>query len=157
MLAALFDFLQQSTLARLIDGSRYILMVIQGFHLLALVLLLGLALALNTRLQGLTLRLASVQEVARALQRPFWFTLAVTVVAGALLALPRLGTYSHNGPFLWKMGFLLVAALLQGILLRRSVQLPEYGAVPFTLRATSTCALLLWLGTGMAGRAIGFV
>ncbi len=153
----LLETLQHSTLATLIDGSRYILMVIQGFHLLALVLLLGLVFAFNVRVQGLLLTPVPLASLARSLSKPFAVVLTVAVVAGVLLALPRSVIYSHNSPFMWKMGFLLGGALLQTWLLRRSLLLPADARVPWVLRGGAALALVLWLSTGMAGRAIGFV
>lgn len=157
MLNQLFNDVQHSALPALIDGAPWIAMVIQGFHLTSLIVLLGLVVAFNTRLQGFTLALVPAAEVARSLQRPYVIALVVAVVAGLLLALPRLVAYSSNPAFAWKLALLVSVGILQAWLLRRTRQLPVHSAPPLALRIGSAFALLLWLGTGMAGRAIGFV
>ncbi len=148
--------LQTSWLATLIDGSRYIAMVVQSFHLLGLTFLLAIALAFNLRVLGISLRTLPVDTLARALKLPFLLTLVVAVAAGILLFLPRAGTYAGNDPFVWKMAFLLGAAGAQFLLLYKA-QTAQSSGISIPFRALSALALILWLSTGVAGRTIGFV
>ncbi len=154
-LDAFASALQGSGLAALLDGSRYIAMVVQAFHLLGLTFLLAVALAFNLRVLGFSLRALPLDRFARALQLPFLLTLIVAVAAGILLFLPRATTYANNGPFAWKMAFLLAAAGAQLLLFRRTSAGPGEASIPF--RALSALTLILWLSTGIAGRTIGFV
>src|SRR4051794_16408343 len=101
--------LQSSSLAVLLDGSRYIAMSVQIVHLIALTFLLALVLAINIRVLRLSLRGLPVDQFARAMTKPFLVTLVVAVTAGFLLFLPRAETYASNWAFAWKMGLLLVA------------------------------------------------
>jgi hypothetical protein len=151
------NWLQDSSIATAVDGSRYILMVVQAFHLLGLTFLLALALAFNLRVLGLSLRKLPLPDIARALRWPFVATFVVAVGAGILLFLPRATTYARNDPFVWKLVLLIAAAVAQVVLLRRAFVLaqPQEASVP--LRALSALTLVLWMSTGVAGRAIGFV
>ena len=152
-----FSSLQSSSLALLLDGSRYIAMTVQIVHLIALTFLLALVLAINIRVLNLSLRGLPVYVFARAMTRPYLLTLVVAVVAGVLLFLPRAATYANNVPFIWKMGLLLVAGIGQFLLLRHLSALPPRREASLLFRAGSLVTLLLWLSTGVAGRVIGFV
>jgi hypothetical protein len=149
--------LQDSPVATAVDGSRYILMVVQGFHLLGLTFLLAIALAFNLRVLRFSLRSLPLDDLARALRWPFIGTLAVSAVAGILLYLPRAASYTQKDPFLWKMAFLVAASVAQLLLLRKTFILHGNAEASIPLRALSGLALVLWLSTGVAGRAIGFV
>lgn len=149
--------LQDSPVAAAVDGSRYILMVVQGFHLLGLTFLLAVALAFNLRALRLSLRSLPLVDLARALHWPFIGTLFVSVVAGILLYLPRATSYTQQDPFLWKMGFLTAASVAQLLIMRKAFILNENTEASLPLRTLSAVTLFLWLSTGVAGRAIGFV
>jgi hypothetical protein len=152
-----FSSLQSSSFAVLLDGSRFIAMGIQIVHLIALTFLLALVLAVNIRVLRLSLKSLSIDVFARALARPFLVTLAVAVIAGILLFLPRAETYASNAPFIWKMSLLLIAGIGQFLLLRHLSALRSREEPTLLLRFSSLLMLVLWLGTGVAGRAIGFV
>jgi len=152
-----FAALQSSSFATLLDGSRFIAMSVQIVHLLSLTFLLALVLAVNIRVLRFSLKGLPIDAFARSLARPFLITLAVAVIAGILLFLPRAETYSHNVPFIWKMALLVVAGIGQSLLLRNLSLLPARQEATLLLRAGSLAMLVLWLGTGVAGRAIGFV
>jgi hypothetical protein len=153
----IFSSLQSSSLAILLDGSRFIAMGVQIVHLIALTFLLALVLAVNIRVLRLSLRSLPVDAFAAALVRPFLITLAVAVIAGILLFLPRAETYAGNVPFLWKMSLLLIAGVGQFLLLRHLAALRDREEPALPVRSCSLVMLALWLGTGVAGRAIGFV
>jgi hypothetical protein len=153
----LTTWLQDSSIATVVDGSRYILMVVQAFHLLGLTFLLAVALAFNLRVLRLSLSKLPLPDLARALRWPFIATFVIAVGAGILLFLPRAGTYAHNDPFVWKLALLIAAAIAQGLLLRRAFVLAQPQEASTPLRALSALALVLWISTGVAGRAIGFV
>ncbi len=155
--SSLFSAIQSSWFATLLDGSRYIAMGIQIVHLLSLTFLLALVLAINIRVLRLALCKLPVEQFAHSMTKPFQITLSVAIVAGILLFLPRAETYASNVAFVWKMGFLLVAGIGQLLLLRRLAGLPAQQEAPISFRAGSFVALLLWITTGVAGRAIGFV
>ncbi|HEY0963744.1 MAG TPA: hypothetical protein VGE69_15445 [Pseudomonadales bacterium] len=149
--------LQDSRIAAFVDGSRYILMVVQAFHLLGLTFLLAVALAFNLRVLRVSLRGLPVPDLARALHWPFVATFAISVMAGVLLFLPRATTYARNDPFVWKLALLGGAAVAQFLLLRKAFVFARQQEASTSLRTLSALALLLWLATGVAGRAIGFV
>lgn len=156
-LHSFLTFLQSSSLATLVDGSRYIAMGIQIVHLIELTFLLALVLAFNIRVLRLSLLALPVAQLGRALAKPFLITLAVAIAAGFLLFLPRAETYANNWAFVWKMGLLLVAGIVQYFLLRH-LSGPTVRQEPSLLfRTSSLLTLVLWISTGIAGRAIGFV
>jgi hypothetical protein len=152
-----FASLQASSLAVLLDGSRYIAMSIQIVHLLALTFLLGLVLAINIRVLRLSLRALPVGVFARAMTKPYVITLMLAIVAGILLFLPRAATYATNVAFIWKMALVLTAGTSQLFLLRHISVLPAKQEASLPLRIGSLLTLVLWIATGVAGRAIGFV
>jgi hypothetical protein len=152
-----FAALQSSSLAVLLDGSRFIAMGIQIVHLLALTFLLALVVAFNIRVLRLSLLTLQVDSLARALAKPYLITLIVAVVAGFLLFLPRAETYAHSVPFICKMAFLIAGGTGQFLLIRHLSNLLSSREPSPLFRASSLLTLVLWIATGVAGRAIGFV
>jgi len=153
----LFDALQHSRIAALLDGSRYIAITVQVFHILGFTLLLALVLAIALRVNGVALRDASVSSLVASLHRVYWISLGVTLLAGFLLFLPRAIAYGSNPAMAWKFAILVAAALLQWGLLRRLRLLDTQHEAGQLLRSATTAVLVIWFAAGAAGRAIGFV
>lgn len=149
----LLQALQDSAISQLLRGANPLLVIaFQLLHIIGLLTLLTAVLLLALRLLGLGLRQQSALEVAqlaRPLQR--WGLLAVLVSGAALFGSNPL-VYAANPALQIKLVLLLLAVILQAGLLRGLLQSRQIFA-----RTGALASLLLWGGTGLAGRAIGFI
>lgn len=156
MLRLWFVALAHSSLGQFMQNSRWGFAAVEAVHLLALTLLGGSVLVLDLRLLGLILRRESPRTLNRDLSRVLLSSLAILVLTGiALVSEEALKCY-YNAAFRWKMA-LLAAAVLFYFTLYRRVVLSLGSAATLTSRVTAVISLSLWLGVGIAGRAIGLI
>jgi hypothetical protein len=157
MATSFLNTLQHSGVSSLIESSRYISMGIQTFHVLGFTFLLAIIIAFNIRLQKIALGTQPVGRFTQSISRSYNAGLLVALTAGFLLFLPRAIAYGANWAFDYKLVFLAVAIVLQFLLQRRALALPEGTEASAPLRIVAALSLLLWFTVGAAGRAIGFV
>lgn len=150
-------FLQESRLAHAVDGSRYLIMLIQLSHILAFTLLIALVLAFTLRTQGWALGSVPLAALARSLQVPYRIALSVALLAGFLLFVPRAVAYGNNSAFLAKLLLLVLAAVSRHFLTRKVLQREVQLEVSTGLKYAAATSLLLWFATAIAGRTVGFV
>jgi hypothetical protein len=138
-----------------IRDSAWLFPFVEVFHLLALALLGGTLILLNMSLMGLRVGSASTRELAREL-RPWMFgSIAVMLLSGFLLFSTEAVKMYGNWAFQLKMLFLLLAVLFTLTIFRKVTDAQHPAAAWRWL--TALISLLLWLGVGLGGRAIGYV
>jgi len=155
-LTNIIAWLQDTSIAQFLEGSRYISMTIQIFHIVGFVALLAIVVALNVRVQKLAFRSQPVASFVNSLGRSYHISLVLALVAGVLLFLPRGVAYGANGPFDLKIVLLLAAIALQFALHWHISRQRDHEASAL-LRAGAAFTLVVWFAVGGAGRAIGFV
>ncbi len=138
------------------QNSRWGFAAVEAVHLLALTLLGGSVLVLDLRLLGLILRRESPRVLNRDLSRVLLSSLAILVLTGVALVSEEALKCYYNAAFRWKMA-LLAAAVLFYFTLYRRVVLRLASAATLASRVTAVISLSLWLGVGVAGRAIGLI
>jgi hypothetical protein len=139
-----------------IRNSRWLFPAIEAVHIVALTVLLGALLLLNLRLLGVTLRSKPVSELARELAPWTLCTLVVMLVTGAMLFASQASKYYASPPFQVKMVLLFAAILSQFAIHRRVTKADQSQLSPLWGKLAASLSLVLWLGVGVAGRAIGF-
>lgn len=151
---SIYESLQGSAVGQLISGSNHLVgAAVQIVHIIGIVLLLTSVLIVALRLLNLGLREQTLQEVDKLARPFFWLGLAATVVSGSLFFISTAVIYATKTALQIKLVLLVLAVLLQFGLIRRLVAHPASK----TLASTGAVAsLTLWLGVGLAGRAIGF-
>ena len=138
-----------------IRDSAWLFPFVEVFHLLALALLGGTLVMLNMSLVGIRFGSASTRELAGELRPWMLGSIAVMLLSGFLLFSTEAVKMYGNWAFQLKMIFLLLA-LLFTLTIHRKVIDAQYASV--RLRGlTAAISLLLWLGVGLGGRAIGYV
>lgn len=138
------------------QNSRWGFASVEAVHLLAIALLGGAVLILDLRLMGVILTRESPRVLNRDLSRLLLGSLAVLLLTGiALVSEEALKCY-YNAAFRWKMA-LLAAAVLFYFTLYRRVVLTLGSSATVLSRVTAAVSLFLWLGVGVAGRAIGLI
>jgi len=138
-----------------IRDSAWLFPCIEVFHLLALGLLGGIVVMLNLSLVGVKFGGGPRRELAAELRPWLYGCIVVMLVSGFLLFSTEAVKLYGNWAFQLKMIFLLLALLFTLTIHRRVLDAPASG--PAVRGLTALVSLLLWLGVGLGGRAIGFV
>jgi hypothetical protein len=138
-----------------IRESAWLFPFVEVFHLLALALLGGILILVNLSLLGLRFGNTTTAQLAREL-RPWMFgCIGVMLVSGFLLFSTEAVKMYGNWAFQLKMIFLLLAVLFTLTAHRRII---ESQRTSMSLRrVAAVVSLLLWLGVGLGGRALGYV
>jgi hypothetical protein len=144
-----------SLFGRGIRESAWLFPVIEVFHLLALALLGGILILVNLSLAGRRFGNTSTPELARDL-RPWMFgSILVMLVSGFLLFSTEAVKMYGNWAFQLKMTLLLLALVFTLTVHHRVIMSQR---APLALRRLAAgVSLLLWLGVGLGGRALGYV
>jgi hypothetical protein len=144
-----------SYVGHVIRDSAWLFPFVEVFHLLALALLGGILVILNLSLFGVRFGNASTPDLAREL-RPWMFgCIVVMLLSGFLLFSTEAVKMYGNWAFQLKMLFLLLALVFTLTIHRWVIDGPRTGAG--VRRLTAVISLLLWLGVGLGGRALGYV
>ena len=138
-----------------IRDSAWLFPFVEVFHLLALALLGGILILVNLSLSGMRFGSASTAQLARELRPWMLGCLAVMLVSGFLLFSTEAVKMYGNWAFQLKMIFLLLAVLFTLTVHRRIIESPRTSMS--LRRVAAVVSLLLWLGVGLGGRALGYV
>lgn len=126
--------------------------VIQAFHLIGLVVLVGSIATVDLRLLGFGDRGPAVSQLVRNLER--WTTAGIflVVVTGPLMFWSDTGRYLHNPAFLLKMLLLLIALLFHFTIHQQVIHMENGGRT--RQRFAGLLSLVLWSLVILSGRAI---
>ncbi len=138
-----------------IRESTWLFPFVEIFHLLALALLGGTLVLLNMSLVGIRFGSTSTRQLARELRPWMLGSILVMLFSGFLLFSTEAVKMYGNWAFQLKMLFLLLAVLFTLTVYRKVVNAPDSGVGLRWLMAV--VSLLLWLGVGLGGRALGYV
>lgn len=152
-----FVALAHSTLGQAMQTSKWGFALVETVHLLALAALGGSVLVLDLRLLGVALRKESARAISRDLGRILIGSLIIMILSGvALLSEEALKCY-YSPAFRWKMALLAAAVIFYFTLHRLALRNADRTAPDLWSRAAAVISLSLWLGVGVAGRAIGLL
>jgi hypothetical protein len=137
--------------------SKWDFALVEMVHLLALAILGGSVLTVDLRLLGFVLKHESAVAIVRDLSRLLLGSLVLMILSGvALLSEEALKCY-YSPAFRWKMALLAAAVLFYFTLHRQALLRMGKGEPTWSSRAAAIISLTLWLGVGVAGRAIGLI
>jgi hypothetical protein len=137
--------------------SRWGFAVVEAIHLLGLAILGGVVLIVDLRLLGLILKAESPRNIARGLSRTLLASLTIMVLTGIALTSEEALKCYHSPAFRWKMALLAAAVVFYFTLHRAAVLRTDKNQANLTSRLAGIVSLTLWLGVGVAGRAIGLL
>ena len=137
--------------------SKWGFALVEMVHLIALALLGGAVLIVDLRLLGLILKGQSARLIGRDLSRILIGSLVVMILTGIALLSEEAGKCYFSPAFRWKMALLAVAVLFYFTMHRKALQRTDHGRPTPWARTTALISLTLWLGVGIAGRAIGLL
>ena len=152
-----FMALAHSPLGHAMQTSRWGFAVVEMVHLLGLAILGGSVLIVDLRLLGVILKGESAITINRELSRVLLVSLSVMVLSGIALLSEEAGKCYFSPAFRWKMALLAAAVLFYFTLHRRALLHTDLGVPNLWSRAAAVVSLTLWLGIGIAGRAIGLL
>lgn len=152
-----FQWCDTSWLGVAIRTSTWAFALIECFHLLGMVCLLGSLVAIDLRLLGLGIRDQPVARVAATLEPLMLIGLTAMVLSGAMLFSSEAIKCYQNAAFPWKMVFLALASITWFTIHRRITRLDEGRIGPLRGKLLGALSLILWFGVALAGRAIAYV
>ncbi len=152
-----FEWCDASWLGAAVRATTWGFALIECFHLLGMVCLLGSLLVVDLRLMGLGLRDQPVARVAKALEPVTLIGLATMVLSGALLFTSEAVKVYDNEAFPWKMLFLALGSITWFTIHRQVTRLDDDRIGPIRGKLLGGLSLALWFGVALAGRAIAFV
>lgn len=156
MLRIWFLSLSNSPLGQYMQTSKWGFAVVEAVHLLALAILGGAVLIQDLRLMGMIFKREPVRQISRDLGLILLGSLTVMIVSGiALVSEEALKCY-YNPAFRWKMALLFVVIIFYFTLHRRAIN-RSVGEGRVSDRIIAAISIFLWLGVGVAGRAIGLI
>jgi len=156
-LYAWFMALAHSPLGRVMQTSRWGFAVVEMVHLLAMAVLGGSVLIVDLRLLGVILKGESARTLGRDLSRLLAASLLAMVLSGVALLSEEAGKCYFSPAFRWKMALLAAAIVFYFTLHRTALRRADKGTPALWPRIAAVVSLLLWLGVGVAGRAIGLL
>ena len=150
-----FQWCDNTWLGSTIRESRIYFPIIETFHLFALTLLFGAVLMINLRIFGLILKNQPVTQVHQDINPYAFWSLVVILVSGVMLFLSEAMKCFASGPFQVKMAFLFSAIIFHFTIHRYIVKREHFN--PILGKLAAVISVMLWLGVGVGGRAIGFL
>lgn len=152
-----FMALAHSPLGHAMQTSRWGFAVVEMVHLLGLALLGGSVLIVDLRLLGVILKDESAVIINRGVSRLLLCSLTVMVLSGMALLSEEAGKCYYSPAFRCKMALLATAVVFYFTLHRQAILRVQSGKPALWARIAAAVSLLLWLGVGVAGRAIGLL
>jgi hypothetical protein len=157
MILSIFNWLGNTSLGLAIQESNWGIAIGEMVHLVALAALGGTILLVDLRLFGVGLKRQPASRLARELSPIFWTSLAVIFVSGVLILSGETMKCYYNPAFRLKMLLLFFALLFHATFHRSAVASATGTVSSFRSKSVAALSLALWLGVGLAGRAIGYL
>ena len=154
------QWLEHTPLATAISESVWLFPLIEGTHIMALPLSVGLMLMFDLRLLGLAFRGGSTATMMADVVR--WSKLGFTVmfVTGALLFMTQAGKAYGNTFFRAKLLFLLLlginAVVYHVLFVPKMAQWDADGRTPPGARVCGALSLVVWIGVIICGRTMAY-
>ena len=151
------EWLEQTSLARLIQESLYGFPLVVAVHLLGLTFSVGTLLWVDLRMLGLVFVETPVSQVYRSLAPWFLFGFALMLASGTTLFVSFASAAYENGYFRFKMVAMVLAgvnALAFHFLVPRDSD--PLSTPPFAVRVAGLTSILLWASVVLAGRMMSY-
>jgi len=156
-LLPLFQWAAKASLFAVMRDSKWGFAMVEMVHLLALAALGGIVLVVDLGILGLGLwHPPSLRRAMHELAPLLLGSLVLTVLSGLLLVSAEALKCYYHPAFRIKMVFFAAAVIFHFTIHRKSLWFPEGARPPVGAKVAAVVSLFLWLGVGLAGRAIGF-
>ncbi|QMV19763.1 hypothetical protein GOB94_14455 [Granulicella sp. 5B5] len=152
-----FVALAHSPLGHFMQTSQWAFAIVEMAHLLALALLGGSVLIVDLRLLGVVLKRDSAVVIGRDMSRILLSSLVFMILSGIAMVSEESLKCFYSPAFRWKMALLFTAVLFYFTLHRRALYMLGTRRATVWSRMAAGVSIALWLGVGIAGRAIGLI
>ena len=153
-------WLEQTPLATAISESVWLFPIIEGSHILALPLSVGMILMFDLRLLGLAFQGQAASSLMRDVLRWSKVGFAVMFLTGGLLFMSEASKAYESVFFRTKLVLLLMlginAALFQIVFYPRMEQWEAGRGTPFGARACGALSLIVWIAVIICGRTMAY-
>jgi len=160
-LPAWAESLEQSPIGSAIAESRYAFPIIEGTHLIALSVAVGLIAITDLRLIGVLLKSVPADEVLRALRPYMLGGFLLVFVTGGLLFWAEASSVLASPAFVFKLLFIILAGLNAAYFEFRVARQPgawdEGSAISRKVKLAGAASLVLWSLTVICGRLIPYL
>ena len=147
-----------TSISEWIRASQWAVAILEVFHLIGLIFLLGSAFMVSLRCFGIVMHRDPVEKVIRNLAPATLGGLGLMTITGWLIFSSGATRYVDNAPFQYKMIFYLMAITVQCAIYILALRKKDEERLLNPLwMVMGGLAFLLWFGVGIAGRAIAFV
>jgi hypothetical protein len=154
------QWLQHTRFATAISESDWLFPLIEGSHILALPLSVGMIVILDLRLLGIAFCDGPGAKLVLNVMRWSKIGFAVMFVTGGLLLITQAGKAYDNAFFRTKLTFLLLlginAALYQKLFFPKMAEWDSARGAPAGARFCAGVSLLLWVGVIVCGRTMAY-
>ncbi len=161
LIAAICQWMEQTTVGTAVRESVWLFPVIETVHLFGIVVLVGATSILDLRLMGWTFRDEPVSKLAQRFLPWAWAGFLIQLITGGLLLSSEATKMYGNLGFEIKMlliAFAGINALVFHTIAYQSVGKWERDPVaPLGARAAGLISILLWFGIVAAGRWIAYL
>jgi len=154
------QWLQHTRFATAISESDWLFPLIEGSHILALPLSVGMILILDLRLLGIAFREGPGAKLVLNVMRWSKIGFAVMFLTGGLLLITQAGKAYGNAFFRTKLIFLVLlginAAVYQKLFFPKMAQWDSARGAPAGARFCAGFSLLFWIGVIICGRTMAY-
>ena len=154
------QWLEQTSLATAISESVWLFPIIEGSHILALPLSVGMILMFDLRLLGVSFQGGSASRLMRDVLRWSKIGFAVMFFTGAVLFMTQASKAYDNVFFRTKLVFLVMlginAAVFQIAFYPKMDQWDVGGRTPLGARVCGGLSLIVWIGVIICGRTMAY-
>lgn len=154
-IAVIYD----SPLATYVRESELAFPVLQTFHALGIMVMVGTIALVDLRILGLLLRDRTISDVSRTLLPLTWAGFVVMLISGGTLLAAQSGRIYANDFLRAKLILLAVAGVnvaLFHLTTHRTVQTWTAGKAPVSARGFASASLVLWAAIVVTGRYIAY-
>ena len=154
------QWLEHTPAALAISESTWLFPLIEGSHILALPLSVGMVVILDLRLLGLAFRGGSASRIMQDVLRWAKIGFAVMFITGGLLFMAQAGKAYGNAFFRAKLMCLVVlginAVVFQAFFYPKMTQWDVAGGAPAGARLCAGLSLVVWIGVIVCGRTMAY-
>lgn len=154
------QWLQHTRFATAISESDWLFPLIEGTHILALPLSVGMIVILDLRLLGIAFCDGPAGKLVLNLLRWCKIGFAVMFITGGLLLMTQAGKAYGNPFFRAKLIFLLLlginAAAYQKLFFPRMAEWNSGSGAPWGVKFCAGFSLVLWIGVIVCGRTMAY-
>jgi heme/copper-type cytochrome/quinol oxidase subunit 4 len=154
------QWLEHSPLATSISESVWLFPVIEGSHILALPISVGMIVMFDLRLLGLAFTSGPASRMMRDILRWSKFGFVVMFATGAVLFMTQAGKAYDNVFFRTKLVFLLIlglnAVVYQLVFFPRMSEWDDRPRAPIGARVCAALSLVVWIGVIICGRTMAY-